>query len=513
VLLPYRVFLDVTSPSRSQQIARKLKTGAKSLRDEPLDSLHRAFSDATGMRPERPMVPIRLLSRNRLSSAPLLPFLYETKSLCRCPISTAALGLLFGRDRQHVGSVHPRAFTGSRALTTSHNTWYRDLDGSRDDGGAKEIHDTPRRGGSTITDTERATFNRIFQEIMASADASAEHARRDSASMDRATEGGLPGAGPREYEDLIEIIASAVPSVGPVSNLDKSGPDSEVYRRKIEAVARYPAALRAAAARASGLLDIGQSGRRQIGPIPGDDDPDDIMDEARFKEVEQLQRDHRAAEAYRLKELARVESKLRAAKTDFELWTVLEQDVFSLAKRIEGEAKRVKGSPKQLKDGIPEISQDPGRDTPTLAIAGLNYPHTLLLAMRLLKHDFDAPDLCMTLFQQVKALGLASYVLGGSTALYNEVLDVKWRNYHNLAGVVELLTEMQKNGVEFNDETLEVLTAIHRESGQVLAGLRGEGLKLIWQTPTMKEPLSEIRQARLLMRHSMEEGESRTSGT
>ncbi|KAI9787645.1 MAG: hypothetical protein M1839_000176 [Geoglossum umbratile] len=464
-----------------------------------------------------PKPSIRLPPRSRLQSAPLLPFLYETRSLCYRPVSTAAFRSWFGHGKRNVGRWQNRAFTDSQGLTTPHDVRRRESEDFGDDGDGEEIHDIPRRGDSTITDTERATFNRIFQEIMASADVSAEHPRGASGvdkSQTLAAKKRLPRARPSEYEDLIDIIASAVPSTGPVSDLDLGGSDSEVYRRKIEAVARYPATLRAAAARASGLLDLGQAGQQHVGPIPGDDDPDEVVDEARLKEVEQLQRNHRAVEAYRLEELARVEDKLRAARTDFELWTVLEQDVFSLAKRVEGEARRVKGSPKQLKDGIPEIPQDLGQNIPTLAIAGLNYPHTLLLAMRLLKHDFNAPDLCLTLFQQVKALGLTSYVLGCSTALYNEVLDVKWRKYHDFASVVELLAEMQKNGVEFNDETLGLLTAIHLESEQVMAGLRGEGLRLVWQTPAVKGPLAEIKHARVRMRKVMEEeGVNRASST
>jgi hypothetical protein len=224
-----------------------------------------------------------------------------------------------------------------------------------------------------------------------------------------------------------------------------------------------------------------------------------------LEEFESLLKNHNAIETHRLAELARVENKLRAAKTDFELWAVLEKEVFSLAKKVEREARKARGGSKQLRGGALGLPEDPEQNIPILAIAGPNYPHTLLLAMRLLKHDFHAPALCLTLFQHVKALGLSSYVLGASAALYNEILDVKWRQYHDLAGVVELLTEMQKNGVEFNDETEGVLAAIHRESRQVMAGLRGEGLKVIWRTHTMKGALAEIRRVRAQIRRTREE--------
>jgi hypothetical protein len=452
---------------------------------------------------------MRLLSRSQLQSASLLPFLYETVSLHQRPISATTFRLLFGRKKQCVGSWHSLAFTKSLSLRTTHDVQHWESDTFEDGFSEEDISVGQKEGRSTITDSERATFNRIFQEIIANTNASAEPPQRPSDGMDVGwapmTKEGQISTRPQDYSDLNDIIASAVATAGSGVGTER---DSEVHRRKIEAISRYPAALRAAAAKASGLITIGQAGQRGVGQQLDDDGSGEIMDEAQLKEFEQLQRNHRAVEAHCLAELVRVESLLRAAKTDFELWTVLEKEVFSLAKRVERKARKMKSSSKQLKDDISKLPQDLEQNIPVLAIAGPNYPHTLLLAMRLLKHDFRAPALCLTLFQHVKALGSSSYVLGASTALYNEVLDVKWRLYHDLAGVVELLIEMQKNGVEFNDETEGVLIAIHRESRQVMAGLRGEGTKIIWQTPTMKRALAEIRRVKAQIRKTGEEGQN-----
>ncbi|KAH0556165.1 hypothetical protein GP486_005903 [Trichoglossum hirsutum] len=449
---------------------------------------------------------MRLLSRSQLQSASLLPFLYETVSLQQHSISTTAFQLLFGRGKQCVGGWHSLAFSKSPSLQRPNDAQRWETEDRPD--GEDSLVD-PKEGRSTITDSEQATFNRIFREIMANTNPSVKRPQRPLGGTD---EGWTPmtkerqlSAKPQDYSDLDDIIASAVATAGSGVTAEQGG---KMHRLEVEAVSRYPAALRAAAARASGLINIGQAGQQQVGQHPDEDGTSEVMDEAKLKEFEQLQRNHRVVEAHRLAELVRVESRLRAAKTDFELWTVLEKEVFSLAKRVERNARKMKSSSKQLKDDIPELPQDLGQNIPVLAVAGPNYPHTLLLAMRLLKHDFRAPALCLTLFQHVKALGSSSYVLGASTALYNEVLDVKWRQYHDLAGVVELLVEMQKNGVEFNDETEGVLAAIHRESGQVMAGLRGEGMKVIWRTPAMKGALAEIRRVKAQIRRAREEERS-----
>ncbi|KAH0538513.1 hypothetical protein FGG08_004900 [Glutinoglossum americanum] len=448
---------------------------------------------------------MRLFSRSQLQSVPLLPFLYETRSLCRRPVSTTIFGSLFGCRKQP---------TNSRGLQRLREVRYQEPGGFSDGFDRDEFGGAGSDGGgfdretlanskqhSTITDFERAAFNRIFREIMENTNHSDE---RSQWALDAVNENwSLKGkriqsasTKPQHYNDLNEIITSAVAVAGPEMETEQ---DREVHRRKIEALSRYPTALRAAAARASGLLKLGQEGQRRMGQIPDDDEVDEMVDEVQSKEFEQLQKDREAIETYRLAELARIENKLRAAETDIELWTVLEDEVFSMAKRVGREARKVKKSLKRLRNDVPELPQDPEQNIPILAIAGQNYPYALLLAMRLLRHDFHSPSMCLTLFQYVKNLGLSSYVLGASTALYNEVLDIKRKEYHDLTGIVELLIEMQKNGVEFNDGTEVVLAAILRESKQVITGMRGEGLKAIWQTRPMRRALVDIGRVRALI--------------
>ncbi|MCJ1381914.1 hypothetical protein MMC17_005026 [Xylographa soralifera] len=236
--------------------------------------------------------------------------------------------------------------------------------------------------------------------------------------------------------------------------------------------------------------------------------PEDVEEVAKkpADEYERLVQDTRK------EDMSRVTALLDAARTDIEIWRVLEKEVFSKATELnallkkEEKAKRaattkIKGRPSrkaQLLDAIPatpssasdiikampsEIEGRSRKDSnapPTLgalsensadtssklasaatippvsnlpaaphplSILQTNYAPLLLHAMRLLRTRFPTSTYAPALIPHIKRLGPVSYVLGASTALYNELLYLRWVHYHDLHACADLVQEMIQQGI------------------------------------------------------------------
>ncbi|ESZ94087.1 hypothetical protein SBOR_5507 [Sclerotinia borealis F-4128] len=320
----------------------------------------------------------------------------------------------------------------------------------------------PRRE-STITDSERHTFNRIFTDIFS---------RTQRTSLNDLDYGRMQNR-PSTNRDsarnkLDDIMGSSLTNLPPRTK----------EQRQAE-INKYPPALRAAAARAIGLQ------------------PEDELE----IEIETSELGADAQEELRAPERERVEKLLRNAETDFELWEVLEEEVFPLiAKMGLGETKE---SRDQLRRGvldheIPPIEEDPPTATDIkpeispLALYGPLYPSHLLLGLRLLDRGFSRPSqLTLTMLPRIKSFGLLSHVLGASTPLYNELLRICWSRYDDFRTCIDLLKEMDHAGLEFDSETLGIVTDILKVRALVWTGGAGRNKAMLWALP-------EFRKSRLL---------------
>ncbi|KAF2229259.1 hypothetical protein EV356DRAFT_19091 [Viridothelium virens] len=216
-------------------------------------------------------------------------------------------------------------------------------------------------------------------------------------------------------------------------------------------------------------------------------------------------------------EFARVDKLLASAKTDVELWNILEKHVFARIQTLQtsvspsstsdsaassrAHKERIKSTATHAATLHPtELTRQSARNpapTPTssskpaphqahrdaaLALLGPNYSAWLVRALRLLRHDFPSSTLAFSLLPRVKALGVASYALGASTMLYNELVSLHWTGFGDLEGVDALLREMEVGGLDFDAGTLEVLDAIVGVERRKRRG--GEG-RVMWLVARM----------------------------
>lgn len=341
---------------------------------------------------------------------------------------------------------------------------------------------------STITPSERHAFQKIFADIF------------------------QRNAQPTPESKLLDWDESAITASGEVKSW-KVKPritDEQRQRAKLnladlmskaviteesksEAVNRYPAALRPAAARAIGLdMDSIKKG--------GFPDEKEAVAATESKEVEALRESERI----------RVEGLMKAAKTDFELWDIMEKEVFSLiAKMGLGELpttvketappapkKRGRKPKKDFKKAeakaditkTPEVSpsgvQDDVGGVPPLSLYGPLYPSFVLFGLRLFDRSFArSSPLALSILPRIKSMGFISHVLGASTSFYNELIRIYRYRHDDFLGILNLLSEMENAALEMDEETYEIVHDIVATQQAVRRGEKGGTIKALWKLP------------------------------
>ncbi|KFY00343.1 hypothetical protein O988_03346 [Pseudogymnoascus sp. VKM F-3808] len=295
-------------------------------------------------------------------------------------------------------------------------------------------------GESTITLEERDTFQSIFSDIYARS-----QFKPQPQSLVDLSEVNQENA----REKLHSIMEEAVRH--PQNTLFTSQP----REKNLDTLKQYPIALRAVAARALGLDGKPAQGIAR----PAQEKPVD-----KYKE-------------FRQQEQERVEAAMRAAPTDIALWAVMEKEVFSLIPRLGLEERKAPVATAPTKKRGPKTSRKKAVETTAEESTGVTQPAEpldinlyfplyasyLLYGLRLLHHSFakHSPLSCNVL-PRIKSLGLVSHVLGGTTALYNELLRIYWFQYDDFNGMLRLLGEMEESGLELDEETLDVVSDIQQ---------------------------------------------------
>jgi len=223
--------------------------------------------------------------------------------------------------------------------------------------------------------------------------------------------------------------------------------------------------------------------------------------------------DNNSLEALQKQQYDRVEGLLHAAKTDVELWNVLETEVFSIIRELDldgaaantemkGKGNSCRETP-ILKPTIENICEEIDRAS-GLAIIGPNYPSFLVIAVRQLRQEFPSSSLSLTILPTVKDLGRGSYVLGASTVLYNELISLAWLTYADFECIEELLQDMDNSGVDFDGNTLELLESIHDEARKACMGRFGATVAAVWEMDRFTDGWRKLERWRDIIKDRMQ---------
>ncbi|KAH6721185.1 hypothetical protein BKA61DRAFT_152740 [Leptodontidium sp. MPI-SDFR-AT-0119] len=351
----------------------------------------------------------------------------------------------------------------------------------------EEIQDLTRKHGareSTITDQERAAFQKIFSDIF-------KRSNRSSTSLDSSSLASDALANdPFEMEDVPRDVQNAKRNL---SNILATAMQRQPRSRKDmeAALEKYPPPLRAAAATAMGYIE-------------------DEMEVEKTRPDRSGLLDMKELEALREPERIRVEGLMKAASTDFELMEIMEKEVFSLISKLgldggfrnsadpkaisalkSKKRKDLKKALKAQKNGMVTPSEleaangeSPDDGVSPLALYGPLYPSFLLLGLRLLDRSFAKPSpLSLSILPKIKSLGYISHILGGSTQLYNELLRIYRYRYDDFRGMIELLGDMERAALEFDEDTLSIVRDVANLQLRIYWGEKGRAMQALWAMP------------------------------
>ncbi|KXX73877.1 hypothetical protein MMYC01_204629 [Madurella mycetomatis] len=472
-------------------------------------------------------------------SATLLPFLYQTRTLqrlSRAGLSTPAFRALLhskprGRTPRSRGRVPPPTDAIPFELPEGYDYPCKEDDPQSDAAylGAQ---------WSTITPSEKHTFSRIFEEIagrnklrapMAASplldDLTTTTSNRSSettASPSASTEGASNAGGlsalddgfdgsddfrdfnakteksdPTSIRDTINIIVEDAAAAHTSSRRNLEKPFDKLHpleqasgaKEWEKAMLRFPPGLRKAARMALNVIESDRQAEKLTLP------PDEEMsDDQRLAAQIDLALDPLAKsvqnEALRRRERNRVEIRMREAKTDFELWDVLEEEVFPMIKKLDiasgekkGTERRKRSRRRKKHDGAPADASI-NQDKLPMHIYGPLYPVYLLRALHLLDTQFTrSSPLALSILPRVKELGAASYVLGVSTPFYNELARILWDRYGDPTAVFDLLEEMRAAGLYCDEGTRDIVADIQQYFQEVYGGMRGPFLRELMSFP------------------------------
>jgi hypothetical protein len=197
--------------------------------------------------------------------------------------------------------------------------------------------------------------------------------------------------------------------------------------------------------------------------------------------------------ADRLADLNNMVWRFDQVQTDTDLWRLLQRHVFKRMKDLNSyiervskanvtdttnKRRKVKNRSGQesvaLEKSQSDISSNSEESSKYLQPVLNLYSQGLLYAMRLFRMKFPRSPYALSVLPMIKDLGSISYVLGGSTAFYNELIYLKWIHYRDLNGCATLLEEMLARNLPVDQRTLAVWREANRTRSYEL-GMLGSG--------------------------------------
>ncbi|EME80896.1 uncharacterized protein MYCFIDRAFT_85159 [Pseudocercospora fijiensis CIRAD86] len=173
------------------------------------------------------------------------------------------------------------------------------------------------------------------------------------------------------------------------------------------------------------------------------------------------------------KQSRQIKKRMDEAQTDVELFQVLESEVFS----------RVRGL---------------GEDGPIDSAKYAALPALLQHYISLIEKHYPGSPLGMVLLPELRKLGPSAFALGASTGLYNQHMRMLWEKYTDVDGIVDILTEMDKEVFSFNDDTLELLDQMFEHAASARRGYLGPGRRALWSTDRKERALEKLRKWRAI---------------
>ena len=426
-------------------------------------------------------------------STTLLPFLYQTRTiqrLARSRVPSPALRAFFHATTSPADQHQARRLRENAIpFEFPEGMEHPDLD----------FDDAEIEHNATITPSEQRVFHNIFREIAAKGIQPRVSSKPSVVSGDATRPSALLAPDHRVPGDNgVNIVQN---SCSPQGSQRQSfhppqilGQDTQATLPD-EAIMRFPPSLRRAARSAQSILEADSADIAILGDVhthgASTSGRESTGSNEEGKVTSQLHDAVAAAEAKLAPERSRVEGKMRTAQTDFELWDVLEEEVFPIVKKldIDGQEKQSKKKKRRGKKALAKTNADATEDVAqqsqlAMDTHGRLYSSYLITAVQLMDQSFArSSPLALNILPRVKELGLTSYVLGASTPFYNALAEVYWRRYGNVEAVLSLLKEMRHAGLQSDGQTLAVVDSIRTSLAAATSDEAGPFLRELASLP------------------------------
>lgn len=384
---------------------------------------------------------LRAWSRSRVpASKTLLPFLYQTATIQQLSSVTIrpAIRRAF-RSRSYADEEIPFA------------------DGALPSGADHE----PGRE-TTITDVERKAFKKLYRTA-----ARQGQARKDKSSAVKADE-----IADAYYADEDESVS-----------LDRIF--DEVFKGK--------PALEARASMQRKTPSRSQHSRKY---------PDSAIEEEKAAETESIAASKATAQRIkqlRTSEMERFTHLLQTARTDLELWQILDSEVFARVRVLD-----LDQPPAKNRAEAREEAQAKAATMTAQRVLFQNFPHYLVQAIEALRTNFPASPLPLSILPAIKSLGPSSYALGATTSLYKHLIRTAWIQLSSYPTIELLLDDMNNGAIEFDAEILALLDSIIKEHNMALSGVFGREMIMVHGMDLFVEGIDKIVQWRRVVAQRLE---------
>lgn len=186
-----------------------------------------------------------------------------------------------------------------------------------------------------------------------------------------------------------------------------------------------------------------------------------------------------AADATTEEYMTSVKALLTFAETDVEAWKALDERVFQKLRDLGLDSEE------QARDGS---SRQHELNTMTDAL-----PELLLHFVKMINTSWPASVYGLHVLPTLRKIGPSAFVLGATTDLFNEHMRILYRRYTDLDGVVQTLSEMDKEVYEYNAGTKELIRSIFQHTSAAIKGQLGPGLQAFWSTDRKTRALEKLR--------------------
>lgn len=436
-----------------------------------------------------------------------VPFLYQTRSLLAQP----------PQDWNHRLRTRQRSFTASCTQSIRDHTINK-ASISKNPSLRSDDHSTEKEPQDATTGPEHEVFRRIFKSIT-----------ETTSTVNQSIEGDqsddlVPKT--EKYEPLDDIFDGLAhepqsskpsevtrhhPNSYPSSSTSPPGAPEDTTTRPNQNLVRFdsehpPLSSKESFQQAQQAFEVKrklfQTGSHNADLQRPDDDASTIR-----QEVERLKPNDEAVETEWKGYRKKVKTLLVAAKSDIDVWQVLEAEVFSKMERLNTlmqaeeqrkaeQVTRSRRSKKDTKSTLAEPMQSSSAEDARQSVAHVldllqsNYAEHCLTAIRIVRQKFPSSPYAPALLARIKSLGSVSYVLGATTALYNELLYISWAHCRDMQATANLVQELNERGPStdfYTDAIFDDIVRARKKAYQEIKkmkvddnGQRGLSAELAW---------------------------------